>query len=163
MKSIVHWLLFLLIAAGAASAQAARLYKWVDEDGRVSYHDRPPPEGSAYKVERKEFKSKKRDTSSPYDVAVRDHPVALYSSNRCAPCDMARSYLEKRNVPFTEKNVQLDDRFMKELVKLSGNVEVPVIAIGSRIVKGFSQEWLDSELSQAGYTAPEGSETVSGK
>jgi len=42
----------LIYLAGAASPAYAELYKWVDEDGRVHYGDRIPPEYSGQEHER---------------------------------------------------------------------------------------------------------------
>ena len=36
----------LLLVALTTTAHAVKLYKWVDEDGRVTYQDRPPPPGT---------------------------------------------------------------------------------------------------------------------
>ena len=46
-------LVMALVAIGIPAAQAATLYKWVDSQGRISYHDQPPPEGAGYRVEEK--------------------------------------------------------------------------------------------------------------
>lgn len=45
--------LFVLIAlaVGIGAAQAARTYKWVDEDGVTHYSQYPPPEGEAEIIE----------------------------------------------------------------------------------------------------------------
>lgn len=37
------------------SVQGAKVYKWVDEDGRVTYRDQPPPAESGGKVQEKEL------------------------------------------------------------------------------------------------------------
>lgn len=41
----------------SATAQGAKVYKWVDEDGRVTYRDQPPPAESGGKVQEKELDS----------------------------------------------------------------------------------------------------------
>jgi hypothetical protein len=46
----IAFLMALLLAAG--TAQAAQLYRWVDDKGRVEWRDTPPP-ASAKKVERR--------------------------------------------------------------------------------------------------------------
>ncbi len=49
------FLLSVLLAGGVATpGHAAKIYKWTDEHGNVSYHDRPPP-GDAGKVEEKDI------------------------------------------------------------------------------------------------------------
>ena len=39
-------MLALLLVALITTAHAVKLYKWVDDDGRVTYQDRPPPRGT---------------------------------------------------------------------------------------------------------------------
>jgi len=49
----------LLLAAllATVSVHGAKVYKWVDEDGRVTYRDQPPPAESGGKVQEKELDS----------------------------------------------------------------------------------------------------------
>ena len=93
MSKFVILLVSLFFSLSLMSANADRLYKWVDDSGRVSYHDRRPPEGSNYQVEKKIFKTGRGN--DPREQAIREaarkHPVALYSAPTCASCDLARS------------------------------------------------------------------------
>jgi glutaredoxin len=142
-------LLIVLAFAGVASAHATRLYKWIDRDGNVSYHDRPPPT-DGYRVEEKRFGT----GGSVYDSsrgAPERLPVVLYSAPKCSPCDAARAYLERRGVPFTEKNVQSDAAAQQELAKRAGELAVPTITVGDKVMRGFLESLLEGELDQAGY------------
>jgi glutaredoxin len=143
------FLVMVLAVAGLSGAQAEPLYKWVDSQGRVSYHDRPPPEGSDYRVEQKNLGSAggaARDARSGKNV-----PVILYSAPKCASCDLARIYLDKRKVPYTEKNVESDTKLQQELKQKIGNVTVPTIVIGEKIMNGYLESLLEGELDAAGY------------
>ena len=78
-------LLTVLISAlmSAIPAQAAQLYRWVDDKGRVEWRDTPPP-ANAKKVEKRTIGGSVIETSTlPYSVqqAVRNFPVTLYTSN----------------------------------------------------------------------------------
>lgn len=53
-RKLILLLSFLLAGGQAAPGDAAKIYKWTDEQGNVSYHDRPPP-GDAGKVEEKDI------------------------------------------------------------------------------------------------------------
>jgi hypothetical protein len=44
----------LMLLAPTPSVHAVKLYKWVDDNGRVTYQDRPPPSGAA-EIEEKEI------------------------------------------------------------------------------------------------------------
>ena len=105
-------LLIALMSAliSAIPAQAAQLYRWVDDKGRVEWRDTPPP-ATAKKVEKRTVSGSSIETSTlPYSVqqAVRNFPVTLYVSNCGEGCDKARAHLTRRGVPFTQKNPQDD-------------------------------------------------------
>jgi glutaredoxin len=144
------FLVMVLAVAGLSAAQAASLYKWVDSQGRVSYHDKPPPEGTDYRVEEKTLRSGENTT---YQQAQPDKniPVILYSAPKCASCDLVRIYLDKRKVPYTEKNVETDIKFQEELKEKSGSVSVPTITVGEKVMKGYLESLLEGELDAAGY------------
>lgn len=142
-----HWQLWVLVALLCVPvAHASKLYKWVDKDGKVSYHDQPPPT-DGYRVEEKEMRTK----SAVSDDIAQKFPVVLYSAPKCASCEIARNYLRGRGVPFTEKNVEGDRKLQDELIKQAGGLAVPTILVGTKIMKGYLESLLESELDQAGY------------
>lgn len=146
------FLVLVLAVTGLSAAQAAPLYKWVDSQGRVSYHDRPPPEGSGYRVEQKRIGSGARsDTDDTLEQVVEKYPVILYSVPVCGSCDLARIYLEKRKVPFTEKNLENNPETQQELKKKSGSLSAPTITVGEKVLNGYLESLLAGELDAAGY------------
>lgn len=143
----------LCIALTVPTADAVRLYKWVDKDGNVSYHDRPPPSEEGYEVEARDFKvgSRAPTEPSPAGNAAEKFPVVLYTAPQCTSCELARAYLNKRQVPFTDKNVTDDRKLQKELIDRSGSLTVPTIMVGEKIMKGYMESLLAGELDAAGY------------
>lgn len=142
----------LLIATPVANA--GKLYKWVDKDGKVSYHDQPPST-DGYRVEEKEM----RDRQAAVGEAAEKAPVVLYSAAKCASCDTARAYLKTRGVPFTEKNVEGNRKLQDELIKQAGGLAVPTIMVGNKVMKGYLESLLEGELDQAGYPKAQSEET----
>ncbi len=135
------------------TAYGIKLYKWVDEDGNVTYHDRSPPE-TGYRVEQKDFKLGGQTVAKSDGAASKaadESPVVLYTAPKCTACDMARAYLDKRKVPFTDKNVSGDAEAIKELQEKSGALTVPTIMVGSKVMKGYMESLLEGELDAAGY------------
>lgn len=65
--------------------------------------------------------------------------VTVYSTSTCPWCDRAKEYLLSRNVPFTNKDVSVDQQAAMEMVRLSGQKGVPVIAAGGDVIVGFDQ------------------------
>ena len=149
-----------LVAIGIPAAQADTLYKWVDSQGRISYHDQPPPEGAGYRVEEKVLgtgnKHKEDDTLAK---VVEKFPVVLYSVPDCGSCDLARLYLQKRKVPFTEQNLNADPELQQTLKKKIGSLSAPTIMIGEKVMKGYVESVLEGELDGVGYPKIETSES----
>ncbi len=147
-------LLIALMSAliSAIPAQAAQLYRWVDDKGRVEWRDTPPP-ATAKKVEKRTVSGSSIETSTlPYSVqqAVRNFPVTLYVSNCGEGCDKARAHLTRRGVPFTQKNPQDDVAAFKKLT--DGGMEVPLLFIGRERLKGYLETSWDNSLDAAGYS-----------
>ena len=146
-------LLALLMSAlmSAIPAQAAQLYRWVDDKGRVEWRDTPPP-ATAKKVEKRTVGGSVIETSTlPYSVqqAVRNFPITLYTSNCGEGCDKARAHLVKRGIPFTQKNPQDDVAAYKKLT--NGSMEVPLLFVGNDRLRGYESGAWDTTLDAAGY------------
>jgi glutaredoxin len=145
--------MLLLMVVAAAPAHAQKLYKWIGKDGTISYHDQPPPSGSDYRVEEKKISGGQKE--DPQQEAAERSPVVLYSTAKCSSCQAARAYLQKRGVPFTEKNVEGSRELQDELIKQAGELSVPTIKVGTKLMRGYIESLLEGELDQAGYAKPE--------
>jgi len=143
----------LAVLMTAIPAQAAQLYRWVDDKGRVEWRDTPPPANAkAKKVEQRTIGGSVIETSTlPYSVqqAVRNFPVTLYTSNCGEGCDKARAHLTRRGVPFTQKNPQDDVAGYKKLT--NGGMEVPLLFVGNDRLRGYESGAWDVALDTAGY------------
>lgn len=141
----------LAVAAGADADQ--KMYRWTDANGRVFYTDKPPP-GDARNVERKSLGDRAGSGPLPYAVqmAAKNFPVTLYTSDCGEACDDGRKLLEARGVPYAEKAAR-DQHVQAELLKLTGgtSVEVPVLVVGRTIVRGWEATQWHSTLDAAGY------------
>jgi glutaredoxin len=147
-------LVVIALALPWGSAAAQKMYKWIDAQGKISYHDRPPPEGSEITVEEKILGGRSSDGDENGDAA-RKFPVAIYTVSKCADCDLVRHYLKRRKVPFTEKSLDKDNKLRQELQEKSGGLSVPTIIVGTKVMTGYLESLLEGELKQAGYFAGE--------
>jgi hypothetical protein len=148
MKIVVLAAVAALALTGAASA--AQLYRWVDEKGRVEWRDTPPP-ADAKNVEQRSMGGNTIQTSTlPYGVqqAIKKNPVTLWVFDCGEPCTTARNHLVRRGVPYTERNASRESEALK---KLTGSLEVPVLAVGSKTIKGYLETDWDAALDGAGY------------
>ena len=149
MKNILFWVLLCF----TVSAQA-QLYRWVDDKGSVHYTDHPPPP-SAKKVEEKKFSDNVVQSDKyPYSVqqAIKNYPVTLFTGDCGEVCTLAKAYLVKRGIPFTERLPGKNPADFEQLKKVSKENFVPLLLIGSKSsLKGFTESEWASALDQAGY------------
>lgn len=150
MKS--RYILAVILATATAGALAGELYRWVDPSGKVHYGD--VPEAAVLKPEQKKFSdSSTPDDALPYETrrARETFPVTLYVGNNCKElCQQARDFLNRRGVPFTEKNLVTQEE-VDAFRKMSGAEIAPTLSVGSNWLKGFWAEQWSSELDFAGY------------
>ena len=59
---------------------------------------------------------------------------------------MAKEYLSRKKVAFTDYDVSRDKDKSQEMVKKSGQMGVPVIFVDDKMVIGFNQTELDKLL-----------------
>ena len=147
------WVFMTLIGI-VASAYGAEMYRWVDEKGVVNYTPYPPP-ANIKNVEQKKLGGSVIQTSDmPYSVqtAIKNFPVTLYVTDCGELCVNARAHLNRRGIPFTEKNPQKPE-VVDEFKKLSGGaMQVPLLLVGrSNAVKGYQASEWDAALDSAGY------------
>lgn len=72
--------------------------------------------------------------------------VTVYSTATCPYCIRLKDYLKKNNVEFTAIDVSSDPKKADEMVKKSGQMGVPVVDIGGKIIVGFDKDAIDKEL-----------------
>lgn len=149
------WLPALIVSCalfGIDAAHADKLYKWTDSDGNVHYTDHPPP-SEAKKQEQKRFGDKPTDVALPYSLqqAVKNFPATLYNSDCGDACSKAAALLSQRGVPFSDKNAR-EAAAGEELKALTGGkLEVPVLKLGTQVLRGFEEGAWNQALDAAGY------------
>lgn len=146
---------FITLIGIAAAASGADMYRWVDEKGVVNYTPYPPP-AKIKKVEQKKFGDNTVQTSdTPYSVqqATKNFPVTFYATPSCGePCKLARAHLDKRGVPYTEKDPSTPTEIDNFKAATGGGMELPLLIVGQlKTLKGFFVDQWDAALDQAGY------------
>lgn len=153
-----RWL--ILMGVLAAASAGAQQYRWTDEKGKVHYSDSPPP-ASAKNVQKKNLSGNTfagTATSGVPIAALRSYPVTLYTHPQCTDaCDMARSVLRKRRVPFTEVSL-LAVEAPQEIRVRTGGRPIPVMRAGTMVEMTASEAAYNRTLDLAGY--PPSDETV---
>ncbi len=140
------------LAVASAPLSAAQLYQWKDAQGRTVYSDQAPPP-SIRNAQQKAFNGSVIEGGESYSskTAREKHPITLYASACGAPCDLARKLLSERGVPFSNKDPQASPEAQAELQKITGQLRVPVLIVGSDKIDGFESGQWNAAIDRAGY------------
>lgn len=78
---------------------------------------------------------------------VKNQPkVLVFSTPTCSFCNMAKKYFREKGVKFTDIDVSRDQTAARDMVRRSGQMGVPVIDIGGKIIVGFDRPKINSLL-----------------
>ena len=72
--------------------------------------------------------------------------VTIYTTPTCGYCNIAKDWLRKQNVPFTEYNVATNMAKAQEMVQKSGQMGVPVLDVNGKLIIGFNQPAIERAL-----------------
>ncbi len=134
----------LLLATGIVSA--TNIHECEDELGNRTFQKYCPP-GSKSLAE-KQYSGK----SSATDAASKLPALVLYAVPGCEVCDKMRDHLSGKNISVTEKNIKDNGELQQELKsKTGGDLRVPVLLIGQKVIAGYDAANLTSALRDAGY------------
>jgi glutaredoxin-like YruB-family protein len=86
--------------------------------------------------------------------AAKNYPqIVLYSVAWCPHCRETKDYFTRNNIPFINRDVEVDAQAMEELTGKYNSNSVPVIVIGAGkdevVVKGFTPELFQDSLKKA--------------
>lgn len=77
---------------------------------------------------------------------MKNKKITIYSTPTCHYCNLAKDFFKQQGVKYEEFNVATDLAKRKEMVELSGQMGVPVIAIDRDVIVGFDEEQVASIL-----------------
>ncbi|MBN1364488.1 MAG: glutaredoxin family protein [Syntrophaceae bacterium] len=147
-----YLLLFILSSVFLCQTAVADFYKWVDEKGETQITDYPPPPDKAAKG----VEIQKTETEPPKDLenaddsskikAKKKTDVIIYTKNDCPDCDKARDFLNSKNIPFTEYNMDKNASAVEKRKEIDSDEDVPFAIINRNHVHGFSESVYDRVL-----------------
>ena len=73
----------------------------------------------------------------------RQESVIFYTADWCTYCARTRSYLQKKGIPFVERDID-DPRHLAELKRKTGSSMVPVVEYEDRRIVGFNPRAIDA-------------------
>lgn len=77
---------------------------------------------------------------------ARQPRVIIFTTPTCRFCRAAKKYLRERGIRFKEVDVSRDQAAARDMVRRSGQMGVPVLDIGGKIVVGFDRPKIDRLL-----------------
>jgi glutaredoxin len=172
VTALVLPLTAVLVYSPGCFGEAGEIYKWQDKRGVIRYSDQmpppyaknvqkyrktanglvlvkpePPPPSEA--VPPKSEPAPIETGSTAPDAPAAEEGIVLFSFEECgAPCKEAEEFLNRRGVPYTLRNKELDKL---ELQKRTGKLEAPVIYVGKKMHSGFQAGVWNELLEAAGY------------
>ena len=72
--------------------------------------------------------------------------VIVFSTPSCTYCNAAKRYFRDNGIKFRDVDVSRDAAAARDMVRRSGQMGVPVIDIGGKIVVGFDRPKIDRFL-----------------
>jgi hypothetical protein len=147
------WILMGAFALCASLGAQGEIYRWTDKNGKVNYSDAQPLDADAQSRRLYDSHIEQDKISFEARKASERFPVVLVTGADCKePCALARDYLSKHKIPYTEKLLVMQSD-IDTLKKQFGKQEFlsPTLLIGSRLLEGFEAGRWTSELDAAGY------------
>ena len=144
------------LALWALSSAASAQFKIVNPDGTVSYSDRPPAVAANTRITNLgrpgSPSTVEPDVALPAELRqpVLRHPVVLYTTTECSPCESGRQMLVTRGVPFNERRVGTEED-AQAFERLFGTRTLPLLTVGAQGLKGLSESEWAAYLDAAGY------------
>jgi glutaredoxin len=155
-KTLNRYLLVTLAALLCAGSASAQLYKWKDAKGVTHFSDMPPA-SSRGRAEVTNYSGSGAASAPalPYELAqaVRANPVTFYTTPACTPCDQARSFLQQRGIPYSEKTVTTAND--QQALKAAGSDgQLPMLLVGATRLLGFAPDAWKEALDAAYPSKP---------
>ncbi|MBW1989699.1 MAG: glutaredoxin family protein [Deltaproteobacteria bacterium] len=73
--------------------------------------------------------------------------VRIFSTPKCPYCKLAKEYLDKKGIKYTEHDITADAAAREEMRELTGGAKrVPVIQVCDEVLVGFDKKKVESAL-----------------
>ena len=65
--------------------------------------------------------------------------IVIYSADWCSGCVSAKRFLEEKNIPYEEINIDSQGISRTRLVELTGRLAIPSILVNGKVIGGFME------------------------
>ncbi len=126
------------------SVSAVSILQCEDENGNITFQDRCAP--GTKQVSQKDYQTGSQPTTTTQLPAL-----ILYRIPGCDTCDQVKEFLTIRNIQFTETDVSADVDLQNRVKEMAGELQVPVLAVGTKPVIGYNRTALTLALTESGH------------
>lgn len=70
----------------------------------------------------------------------------LFTTPACPFCFTLKQFFKGHNIEFEEIDVSQDEKAREEMIKKSGQMEVPIVEIDGKIIVGFDRKKISTLL-----------------
>ncbi len=77
--------------------------------------------------------------------------VVLYVTEWCPYCSQAREYMTAEGVPHRVVDIEASAEGQAEYRAMGGTGGIPLVAVGTETIEGWSADWARERLDAAGY------------
>jgi glutaredoxin-like YruB-family protein len=77
---------------------------------------------------------------------INKNVIKVYSTPTCPYCIMAKTFLKEHKLPFEDIDVSMNQKAAEEMIKLTGQMGVPVLVINGKVIIGFNKPALMQAL-----------------
>jgi glutaredoxin len=90
-------------------------------------------------------------------VPTKTHPrpditPTVYYASKCPACDAVMKYFQSKKIDIEGKNIDGNQELQDELRGFAGNLKIPTIIIGTRVLSDYKPAEIDSALMDVGFT-----------
>ncbi|MEK7579618.1 MAG: Uxx-star family glutaredoxin-like (seleno)protein [Patescibacteria group bacterium] len=75
--------------------------------------------------------------------------VKIYTTTTCVYCRAAKEHFKQKGIQYEEVNLSEHPDRIQEMVQMTGQMGVPVILIGGKVIIGFDRGAIDEALDKS--------------
>jgi glutaredoxin len=144
-------IIIFILCGGISTMTLAEIYSWKDAQGKVHFGDRQPNDHKSEQVKvRVNTYNAPPVVTTVKSIPISKGKVVLYTTQRCGYCKMAKQFLKKNKIKYSEYDVEKSKKGKRDFKKLKGK-GVPIILVGDQRMSGFSEDRMVSMLKKSGY------------
>ena len=64
--------------------------------------------------------------------------IVIYSADWCSSCVTAKRFLEEKNIPYEEINIDRQGISRSRLIELTGRLAIPTIVVNEKVIGGYT-------------------------